>query len=1204
MKTCARTNLPAVSVLSVVLLGWAVAAPSLQAAVLIARYEFENVADLGLDSAGNSDPGVVGTGVSQTVGVLPGTSAASFSGTGCITINNTPLNGDYTGVPGFSFAAWVKLPEALADYGGVVSQDAGSLETRLLITPGETPRPFFNAHDWPADHQIAYTLPVGPWFHIAMTAENQGAGAVARIFVNGIDVSGSVGVNIAVLPSSAGFKTYVGSGAYGTTYRLKGVLDDVRIYEGAMTAAEVANLLPQWALDGSGTWSTASNWSGNIPSGTDAMANFYGAITSPQTVTVDGARTVGTINFNNSNKYTIAGSALTMDVSAGSASMVVGSGSHEISAPLVLGDNTAVNVVPAASTLTLSGAITGGGGLTKNGAGTLTTSASAGWLFVGTTTSDLGSATMNAGTWNIQNQYVVLGSNGGSGTAQFTQTGGTVNYSGGGGVYLANGSGVSQMTISGGAFNQTGGNFHIGVRNNAALTVSGTAVVTIPSNMIIGWGPEGQTLTGALNLNAGTVNQTGGYFALSNNYNGTGHYIQTGGAYNFTGTGNSYIGNYGTGQMTVSAGTFTQPNGTMYVGYRGPGTLQLSGTGSVTVPAISFGALGGSGTVNLNGGTLTTGSLARGTGTGTVNFNGGVLRASATTATFMQGLTAANVLSGGAKIDTQGNTVTIGQSLLDGGGGGGLTKLGSGTLILTGTNTYSGGTVISQGTLRLGNLPSNGLAAWYDAGVGVTTGGGVVTTWADRTGQHDATRNASSTVGPTLAASQVNGLPAVLITGTGSQGGWLNVAGSFKAGSVYTVFRSPTTSFNTYGTVFGSTSEAAGSGRTFIFESGAAQMHYNPYPAGVRKDGNAVTATPYVISPVNQYMVLGVDVANSGNTRSYYIGRTDSWMCSLDIAEILVYDRVLTTAEENQLGAYLAQKYGITTAYTAQTQNAIPDGSIVSIASGAVLDLFGGSETIGALADYPSVGNAGTVTNSLLGPAGVLTLAATSGSSTFSGVIQDGLGPVNLVKTGGATQILAGANTYTGTTTVSGGTLLVNGTHDGGGLYTVAAGGTLGGTGTIGTSGADVVVATGGYLAPGTSAGTLTFSLGSGTLDLSSVGTGGLVFELGAVDASDKVVLTTGSLNIGTLDFAEFDFQTISGFGLGTYTLFDASSTIAGSLGTAWGKVGGNPAYLWIDSANYDVLLSVVPEPSTLGLLSLGGVGLGLCLRRRSRRQA
>jgi autotransporter-associated beta strand protein len=121
------------------------------------------------------------------------------------------------------------------------------------------------------------------------------------------------------------------------------------------------------------------------------------------------------------------------------------------------------------------------------------------------------------------------------------------------------------------------------------------------------------------------------------------------------------------------------------------------------------------GTLNLDGGTLTISRILQGTETGTgqinstFNFNGGTLKAfpgSNFAATFMSGLDFAYIKSGGAIINTEGvignsGNVVIAQPLLDGGGDGGLTKEGTGTLTLTGINTYTGPTIINAGKLAI-----------------------------------------------------------------------------------------------------------------------------------------------------------------------------------------------------------------------------------------------------------------------------------------------------------------------------------------------------------------------------------------------------------------------------------------------------------------------------------------------------------------------
>src|SRR5690606_34498700 len=106
---------------------------------------------------------------------------------------------------------------------------------------------------------------------------------------------------------------------------------------------------------------------------------------------------------------------------------------------------------------------------------------------------------------------------------------------------------------------------------------------------------------------------------------------------------------------------------------------------------------------------------------------------------------------------------------------------------------------------------------------------------------------------------------------------------------------------------------------------------------------------------------------------------------------------------------------------------------------------------------------------------------------TYGGSIV-GTGAVNQV--GAGTTILTGNNSYTGATTVSAGTLWINGNQSAAtGPTSVASGARLGGTGVIG---GDVTVATGGILAPGNSPGVLTID-GDLILDSGSI----LDFEFG-----------------------------------------------------------------------------------------------------------
>ncbi len=84
-----------------------------------------------------------------------------------------------------------------------------------------------------------------------------------------------------------------------------------------------------------------------------------------------------------------------------------------------------------------------------------------------------------------------------------------------------------------------------------------------------------------------------------------------------------------------------------------------------------------------------------------------------------------------------------------------------------------------------------------------------------------------------------------------------------------------------------------------------------------------------------------------------------------------------------------------------------------------IFDLNGKTVALDGLTN--DVANVGYITNS--GAAVTLTLGNSGGSSGFSGAIRQGANVISLIKNGAGTQLLSGANTYTGNTTINGGTL-------------------------------------------------------------------------------------------------------------------------------------------------------------------------------------
>lgn len=128
-----------------------------------------------------------------------------------------------------------------------------------------------------------------------------------------------------------------------------------------------------WNVNASGAWSAVSNWTGNVPNGVDAAATLSSAIAARQTLFVNSPVTLGSLTFNNSSSYLIAGyGPMTMQTSAGNATVQVLQGTHEINVPLVIASNTTLQI-SAGAMLKVSDPVTiyAGRSLNVTGAGSV-----------------------------------------------------------------------------------------------------------------------------------------------------------------------------------------------------------------------------------------------------------------------------------------------------------------------------------------------------------------------------------------------------------------------------------------------------------------------------------------------------------------------------------------------------------------------------------------------------------------------------------------------------------------------------------------------------------------------------------------------------------------------------------------------------------------------------------------------------------------
>jgi autotransporter-associated beta strand protein len=344
--------------------------------------------------------------------------------------------------------------------------------------------------------------------------------------------------------------------------------------------------------------------------------------------------------------------------------------------------------VGAGATAGLKGVISGAGAnFNKSGSGTLVLQGRENlsgniWFHSGTTIIDTGGSITNA-TWD------------------------DVGY---------NTTDSATLTMRGtGAFN-TSGDFNVGDVDSATgtLNLQDSAVVSVQNLFVASANAAGSTASGTVNLNGGSLierNTGAGNFVVGGRnaassagvavINLTNGYI--------SGACGIRIGDYGTGTINQYGGTLEVTNG-------GTG-LNLHRENTTT----SFG------NYNLNGGTLRTEKVT----SSVVNtnslfyFNGGTLQAGnggLGGTPFMNLLYHAYVRNGGAVVDSQVYNITISQALEHSAVGGdntidgGLTKKGSGTLTLTGTNTFTGPLTNSAGTLVLNS------ASTYSGGLYINAG--------------------------------------------------------------------------------------------------------------------------------------------------------------------------------------------------------------------------------------------------------------------------------------------------------------------------------------------------------------------------------------------------------------------------------------------------------------------------------------------------